>query len=112
MGVDVRAISIYGIRIEWDKRLADRIDELDHYGWGENPHILQDGMDARYMILGPILFNSGSDRWGFNGHSYMAILPNAAKELWKEWKTQFREKFPEFTGYLDEPPTFITLMYY
>lgn len=110
MGVDVNAMSIYGIRIAWDDDLNEEYER--NYDAPGNPHILQDGMCAEYMILGPVLFDSGSHRSGFDGHDCTQILPRAAEELWKEWKGAFRERYSRFSGYLDEAPSFITLMHY
>lgn len=112
MGVDVRAISIYGIKIDYDKKLAERIDELDHYKWESDPHILVDGMCGEYMILGPVLFNSGSHRWDFEGDTYKSYSVTDIGILWLDWKLKFEEKFSDFSLLTVERPKFITLMHY
>jgi hypothetical protein len=106
MGVEMRFLSIYGIKIEWDDDLAEEINYDKN-----DPHILVDGMGGDYLILGPVLFDSGSDRDGFEGDALVAIEPYIAEKRWKEWKGKFREKFNRFSGYLDEEPKFITLMH-
>lgn len=111
MGIDVHFISMYGIRIKWDEKLHERFDEL---GGEENsdPTMLIDGMGAEFMILGVKLFDSGSERRGFPGHSYTSIVPDLVEHQWKEWKKHFREKYPDFTHYLDDIPMFISLIHY
>lgn len=110
MGVDVNAMSIYGIKIVWDNDLHEAHEEK--WLMADIPHILTDCMSGRYMILGPVLFDSGSHRMGFDKDQYMTIMPYQAEDKWLEWKTKFREQFPTFTHYLDESPSFITLMHY
>lgn len=109
MGVDIHFYTTYGIKIGLDEELNEKLNEF--YENGDLPDII---VDETYMVLGPILFDSGGHRWGFEEGDTMeeySLQDLEATEI--EYRLKFKQHLPEFYHLIENKKfKIIAFMYY
>ena len=116
MGVSMRIFTVYGVKhAGFFEKLSEAMEKYyDSKNRFPTPHIIMDGMDGEYTILGPILYNSGDERWGWEGGDEFKEIPlDQLDVLWLEYKKEFVAKYPEFSKFVtDFVPRLITFKHY
>ena len=111
MGVSIRYYTIYGVKLEYNKKLSSSLYE-EAMDDDDCPFILSDGMNGKYTILGKVLYNSGDLRWGDDGDDYVEVDLDSLSDYETQYRQEFIAKFPNFATLLDHPFKLMTLVHY
>jgi hypothetical protein len=63
MGVDTRFITMYGVKLPYDRDFEEMIDERETVDTLSELGYLSDGMAGEYLMLGKVYLKTDSMRW-------------------------------------------------
>lgn len=102
MGINTHVYTVYGVKLPWDDAFYEAYEEieealLDEFGYGKpQPADRQiEAIMGEYMVLGPILYDSGDFRYCKDMNNYQEIEEVGLFGKWFEYKKQFDELYPE-----------------
>lgn len=110
MGIDTKFYAVYGVAITDKKELEAFMDGPA----GEDIKVenVLEGYCLDYIVFGPILYCSGSDRIGWeHGPSGDKIDISNLLTREFEYKKEFIKEFPEWAHWMNEPFTLICFMH-
>lgn len=104
MGINMRVYTVYGVKLPWDDAFHEAYEEieealLDEFGYGKPQpadrqiEAIMDSMMGEYMILGPILYNSGDFRYCEDMNNYQEI--EISESLQRIYKEEFKRLYPD-----------------
>jgi len=125
MGINTHVYTVYGVRLDWDDAFYEAYEEveealLDEFGWG-NPQeagrqieAVMDCMGGEYMILGPILYDSGDFRYCEDMNNYQEIgIEGAPLLVWLDYVALFKRLYPSHVHLIEcVEPKLINLIHY
>ena len=97
MGVSTNFMMVWGIKMPWNKELADFYEEK-YPESSQGPWLLFDGMGGEYILAGVKLWDSGDARWGFeDGDGHKVLDPRTFPAWEKAYKEHFQREYPQFS---------------
>ena len=124
MGINTHVYTVYGVKLPWDDAFYEAYEEIeealcDEFGYGKPKpadrqiEAIMDGMGGKYIILGPILYDSGDFRYCKDMNNYQEIEEVGMFGKWLEYKKQFDELYPEHKHLLTAAgPKLINFIHY
>lgn len=112
MGINTHVYTVYGVRLDWDDAFYEAYEEieealLDEFGWG-NPQeagrqveAIIDCMMGEWMILGPILYDSGDFRYCEDMNNYQEIDTSNLESIERVYKEEFKRLYPDHVHLLE-----------
>ena len=101
MGVDTHYYAYYGVKSGFDEKLSELYDDVTEVADDASGLVLFDGMGGDYMILGCMLFDSGSQRWGEVEDTFKSIPLESLPQIEADYRAKFAKYFPEFKHLID-----------
>lgn len=106
MGINTHVYTVYGVKLPWDDAFYEAYEEIeealiDKFGWGKPQpagsqiEAIMDGMGEEYMILGPILYDSGDFRYCEDMNNYQEIYVDRLESMQRMYKEDFERLYPE-----------------
>lgn len=114
MGVSMNVYTAYGVKIEYDNELSDKYYDK----WVDENYlpidIIFDSMGGKYIIIGKILFDSGDERYGWEGGDDFKIINfEEFDKIKQNVLKEFEIAFPDFIHLLkDKKFELFTFKYY
>jgi hypothetical protein len=103
MGINIHVYTVYGFEIPWNDAFNEAYEEyLVKNMYTENKLALIDYMSGEYMILGPILYDSGDFRYMVEMNDYQEIDVDRLHQLKNSYYLKFEKAFPELIHLLGE----------
>jgi len=112
MGINTHVYTVYGVRLDWNDDFYEAYEEieealLDEFGYNKRPpedrqvEAVIDCMGGEYMVLGPILYDSGDFRYCEGMNNYQEIEEVGLFGKWLEYKKKFTKLYPEHVHLLE-----------
>lgn len=112
MGINIHVYTVYGVRLDWNDAFYEAYEEveealLDEFGLckpkpkDRQVEAIMDNMMGEYMVLGPILYDSGDFRNGTDMNHYQEIEEVGLFGKWLEYKKEFSKLYPEHVHLLE-----------
>lgn len=124
MGINTHVYTVYGVRLNWDDAFHEAYEAIeealiDEFGWGKpvpadrQIKTIVDGMCCEYMILGPVLYDSGDFRYCDDMNNYQEIDTDGLYTCWLDYKEQFSRLYPDHVHLLEgADPKLVNLIHY
>lgn len=112
MGIDVHDYLVYGRKLPWNHKFNEAY--VDDYIDNDCENTVEVIMDGEYIVVGPVLRMSGNHRYMPDGDDDLFQEINLADlpALEDEYKRKFREAFPKFKDWMDEPFVLLSFTHY
>jgi hypothetical protein len=110
MGTNINDYLVYGRKVLWDNEFMDAYEK----NWDDHIiNVIADGMSGEYIVIGPIIWESYNHRWdGDSNTSFSDIDVFNLPKLEAEYKQMFREEYPEYSHWVDQPFTLFAFTHY
>lgn len=124
MGINTHVYTVYGVKLPWDDAFYEAYEEIeealcDESGYGKPKpagsqiEAIMDGMMGEYMILGPILYDSGDFRYCEDMNNYQEIVIDGLHVEWLDYKEQFARLYPNHVHLVEGvEPKLINFIHY
>lgn len=126
MGINIHVYTAYAVKLPWDGAFYEAYEEIeealiDEFGWGKPKpadrqiEAVMDSMMGEYMILGPILYDSGDFRYceDMNNYQEIDIDDFELSNLWYTYVDKFKHLYPEHKHLLTgDGPKLINFIHY
>lgn len=124
MGINMHVYTVYGVKLPWNDAFHEAYEEIeealcDEFGYGKPQpadrqiEVIMDGMMGEYMVLGPILYDSGDFRYCDDMNNYQGIDIDGLHVEWLDYKEQFARLYPDHVHLLAyDAPSLINLIHY
>ena len=123
MGINTHVYTVYGVRLDWDDDFYEAYEEIeetlcDEFGYGKPQpadrqiEAIMDSMMGEYMILGPLIYDSGDFRYCDDMNNYQEIEIDDLL-VWPEYMSKFAKLYPQHLHLLENvTPKLINLIHY
>ena len=106
MGINIHVYTVYGVKLPWDDAFYEAYEEIeealcDEFGYSKPKpadrqiEAVMDSMSGEYMILGPILYDSGDFRYCEDMNNYQEIDIDGLESMQRMYKENFGRLYPE-----------------
>jgi hypothetical protein len=111
MGINIHVYTVFGVKLAWNGEFYESYEEkeesnLAEFGY-DNPippdlqiDAIFDFMCCNYMILGPILYDSGDFRYCDDMNDYQEIDNDGLCSAWLDYKEKFSRLYPDHVNLL------------
>lgn len=124
MGINTHVYTVYGVKLPWDDAFDESYEEIeealiDEFGYGKPQpadrqiEVIRDSMMGEYMILGPILYDSGDFRYCEDMNNYQEIDIDNLDDKWEDYKEMFLKLYPDHAHLIAfDAPSLINFIHY